>query len=187
MLLSDFFNGKMTSKLINIEVSEGIPQQKHFYFSVLKNFYFSNPILFFFTFHFTYSQSIIWWWNSWNMLWFIYAWSVDSEKLNHYQIQWIMHSHFSMNEVLSMFFEEQLMNEIDQSYHNTKENRYHSCHLSFLIHVSLILFFLIFFSKFFPIFPPDFLMLRFFISFLFYIILNKNNKNIKINKWVNYN
>ena len=44
-------------------------------------------------------------------------------------------------------------------------------------------FFLKIFSDFSPRFFP---MLRFFILFLFYIILNKNNENIKINKWVNY-
>ena len=61
-----------------------------------------------------------------------------------------------MNEVLTMFFKEQIMSDIDHSYHDTKSNRYHSYHLSFLNRVSLILFFLIFFSKFFPIFPQIF-------------------------------
>ena len=171
MLFSEFFNGKMTSKLINIEVSGHIPQQKHFHFSVLKNFYFSISISFFLTFYFMYSQSIIWWWDSLILLCFIYAWSVDSEELNHYQIQWIMHSHFSTNEVLSMFFKEQIMSDIDQSYHNNKSNRYHSCHLNFLNRVSLILFFLIFSSKFFPIFFSDFLDVEVFhfIPLLYYL------------------
>ena len=140
----------MTSKLINIEVSEGIPQQKHFHFSVLENFYFSISILFFFTFHFMYPQSIIWWWNSTILIWFTYAWSENSDELNHSQIDWILCNHFSLKEVLSTFFEKQNMNEIDQSYHINKENRYHSCHLSFLNRISLILFFHHFFLKNIP-------------------------------------